>query len=237
MKQILNILLFCTSVVLVQAQNKLVTAIKTKSKANDFLMFQFTGNGLAGKPDSINTKSLGRGANVYVMMNYPFKTNPHFSAAIGAGIGSNSIYFSKEEVYIAGSTTNVTFKNTSAINNFKKYKLTTAFLEAPVELRWAKTPTNMDKSFKIALGAKVGTLISAYTKGKTLQSSTGSTLGSYTDKIKSKNYFNSTRISLTARVGFGHFSLFAQYNVTGIFKENIAADMHPYGFGIAISGL
>jgi hypothetical protein len=237
MKFIITVLTFCfASVTLLAQTKKSNSGIKT-GKPNDHFMLQFTGDTWAGKPDSIATKGIGRGANVYVMINFPFKTNEHFSAALGAGVGTSGIYLSKVEADIAGTTTNIAFNNVSATNNFKKYKVATAYLEAPIELRWVKNPKKVDNSFKIALGGKVGTLLSASTKGKNLQTNAGSVIGSYTDKTKSKKYFNSSRIALTARIGWGHFSVFGQYQVTTVFKENIAAAVRPYSVGIAISGL
>jgi hypothetical protein len=237
MKCILTVLAITMSCVAMQAQSKkTITTIK-EGKANDHFMLQFTGDTWAGKPDSIATKSIGRGANIYFMMNFPFKTNDHFSAALGAGFGTSSVYLDKVEAAIAGSTSTLYFTNTSATTHYKKYKVATAYLEAPIELRWVKNPKNVDKSFKIALGGKVGTLLSASTKGKTLLSSTGSSIGNYTQQLKSKSYFNSSRIALTARIGYGHFSVFGQYQMTTLFKENVAAAIRPYSIGFAISGL
>jgi Outer membrane protein beta-barrel domain len=219
------------------AQNSSVPKDKYKGKANDHFMIQFTGDTWSGKPDSIKTKGIGRGANIYFMINKPFKTNKNLSVAFGAGFGTSSIYLSKTSASITGNTPLLVFKNLDTLQRFKKYKVATAYLEIPLELRYTKNPDNADKSLKFAIGAKVGTLLSAFTKGKTLQDKNGATLNEYTEKLKKKSYFNSTRIALTARVGYGHFSLYAQYQVTSVFKDAVSAPIKPLSIGFTISGL
>lgn len=214
-----------------------VTGSKLSNKASDHFMLQFTGDTWAGKPDSITTKGIGRGANIYFMLNYPFKTNPKLSVAIGAGFGTSSIYLRNRRALIEGTSTNIIFRNLDSLPRFKKYKVATAYLEAPIELRYFANPNNVDRCFKAAIGVKVGTLLTAYTKGKNLQTSDDQNLNSYTEKIKKKDYFNSTRISLTARVGWGNFNAFAQYQVTNTFKDVTTSTIRPYSIGIAISGL
>jgi hypothetical protein len=224
--------LICTN-----AQNSSAIKDKTKGKANDHFMLQFTADSWSGKPDSIKTKGIGRGANIYFMINKPFKTNKNLSVAFGAGFGTSSVYLNKTSVNVTGSTPLLVFKNLDTLQRFKKYKVATAYLEIPLELRYTQNPENVDKSFKFALGVKVGTLLSGYTKGKTLQDKNGSTINEYTEKLKKKSYFNSSRIALTARVGFGHFSLYGQYQVTNIFKDAVAAPIKPFSIGFTISGL
>jgi hypothetical protein len=125
----------------------------------------------------------------------------------------------------------------SDTNSFKKYKLATTYAEAPVELRFRTNPDDDRRSVKLAVGAKVGTLLNAHTKGKTLENKEGNTINDYKVKEYSKRYFNTTRISLTGRVGFGHFSLFGSYQLTPLFKEGQAPTIRPLTIGLTLSGL
>ncbi len=212
---------------------------KVLTRAGDHLMIQLTSDHWMGAPDSVSSriKSLSRGANIYVMMDKPFKGSPHISAAFGIGVGTSSLFFKNESVDIKATTTKLPFNNLDTLNHFKKYKLTTAFLEVPVELRFSSDPVNDSKSLKVALGVKVGTLLNAHTKGKTLVSRSGGTINSYTEKESDKRFFNTTRLSATARVGYGHFSLYGSYQINGIFKDGVAADTKLLQVGICISGL
>jgi hypothetical protein len=200
-------------------------------------MIQLGHDGWAGKPDSISTKSLSRSLNVYFMLDFPFKTDPRWSVAIGAGISSSNIYFDKTIVDIAGGSSRINFRDVADTSHFKKFKLSTNYAEAPLELRFSADPESSGGGFKVALGVKIGTMLNAHTKGKNLQTKSGSTLNSYTLKETSKKYFNGTRLSGTARVGYGNFSLFGSYQVTNLLKDGVGPVIHPYSIGLTLSGL
>lgn len=215
---------------------KIITS-NNQPRSNDHFLLQLGYTGWTGAPDSIQTGGVPRTFNAYLMFDFPFKTNPHWSAAVGAGIATDNMYFSKTEVAINGPAENLAFRNLADTNHFKKYKLATAYAEAPVELRYATNPDDNKNSVKFALGLKVGTLLNAHTKGRTLQSKTGGTLNDYKEKVFDKRYFNKQRLSATARVGYGHFTLFGSYQITPLFKEGVAATIRPYTVGLTLSGL
>jgi hypothetical protein len=200
-------------------------------------MFQVGYDSWSGKPDSIHTKGFSRSFNAYLMFDFPFKTDPRFSVGVGAGIGTSNIYFDKMNVEVAGLTQTLRFRNVADTNHFKKYKLATAYLEAPVELRFAANPANTNKSFKFALGAKVGLLLNVHNKGRTLLNKDGGTVNNYLLKESSKKYFNGNRICLTGRVGYGVFGLFGSYQVNAFIKEGLGPSIRPYSIGLTISGL
>ena len=62
------------------------TKVSFAKRAADHLMIQLGMYNWAQKPDSIRTKGVGRTANLYLLFDFPFKTNPKFSAAIGLGL-------------------------------------------------------------------------------------------------------------------------------------------------------
>jgi Outer membrane protein beta-barrel domain len=208
-------------------------------RAADHFMFQIGTNIWSGAPDSVSTyiRGFNRSANVYVMYNKQFKNSPKFSIAAGIGVGTSNIYFKKMEVKITTARPTLPFLRTDTGNNYKKYKLATAYLEIPLELRFTADPTNPNKSIKGAIGVKVGTLLNAHTKGKTLQNTAGTKINALTVKENSKNYFNGTRIAATARVGYGVFSLYGSYGLTSLFKDGVTADTKLIQIGLTISGL
>lgn len=220
-----------------QTNNKIPS--KLGNRAADHLMIQLAANSWDGTADSVSSfiKGLNRSANIYLMYDKQFKTNPRLSAGIGIGVGTSNIYFDKMETRISAFNAKLPFIRTDTGNSYKKYKLSTAFLEIPVELRFMSKPETPNKSFKAAIGVKVGTLINAHTKGKNLENAAGTKINGFTVKESTKSYFNTTRIAATARVGYGIFSLFGSYNLTGIFKDGVAPDTKLLQIGIAISGL
>jgi len=208
-------------------------------RSGDHIMFQIAANFWPGVPDSISShiKGFNRSANLYVMLNKPFKSNPQYSFAFGAGISTSNIYFKNMEVGITATTPTMPFKATDSTNHFKKYKLTTAYLEIPIEFRFTSNPEAPSKAWKVALGAKVGTMINAHTKGKNLLGSNGGTINEFTQKMGSKSFFNTTRLSATARVGYGNFSLFSSFALGNLFKDGVAHPVKPFQIGLCLSGL
>jgi hypothetical protein len=209
------------------------TKVDLGKRAADHLMIQIGMYNWASKPDSITTKGVGRTFNLYLMFDFPFKTNPKISVALGPGIGTDNIYFDKMNINIQNRA-KAQF-NRDTVNKFKKYKLNVGYLEIPVELRFSSSPQNMNKGFKFALGGKLGTLMDAKTKAKVDQDVNG--YGGYIEKIKDKKFFNGTRLVATARIGYGHFTVFGAYTVTEFFKEFQGPSVKPWSLGLTISGL
>jgi hypothetical protein len=242
MKKILSLCLGACIVFSVSAQDtpekktKKKETINLANRANDHFLVQLGYTGWSGIPDSITKSGLSKSINVYFMLDYPFKTNPKLSIGIGAGVGSDHITFTKTYVGIKDLTTAIRFTNQSDTNNFKKTKLATAYLEAPLELRFSADPLN-GKGFKAAIGIKVGTLINAHTRNTKFQSKSGTSLNDYTMKEASKKFFNKNRISAMARFGYGHFTLYGAYQITTLFKDGSGPQVRPYSVGITLSGL
>lgn len=244
MKKIFIAAMLLTTFAMAKAQDttkpkKIWQKIDLSNRANDHFMLQYGYDSWGSVPDSINTSGFSRHFNAYVMLDKPFKTNPHFSIGFGLGIGSSNIFFQNTYIDLKSKTSTLPFRDVSAENHFKKYKLNTTFLELPVEFRYVSNPVTPDKGFKLAVGAKVGTLLSAHTKGKNLVDKNGSTVydSKYIAKESDKKFINSTRLALTGRIGYGNFSLDASYQVTNFLKENVGPEIKPYSIGITLSGL
>ena len=209
----------------------------TRVGGSDHFMIQFGLTRWAGKPDSIETKGFSRTFNMYFMFDFPFRTNPKLSVALGPGIATDHMLFNETDVDITANTNTLLFRDVSDTNHFEKFKVSTAFLELPVELRFSSKPYDNGRSIKVALGAKVATMLSAWTKGKTLVDKNDQLVRDFIQKEKSKRFFNTTRLSVTGRIGYGHFSLFGSYALTPVFKEGVAPTMRPFTIGLTLSGL
>lgn len=209
-----------------------------RSQPSDHVLIQFGSDSWMNKSDSARTDG-GKHFNFYLMTDKPFKTNPKFSVAYGIGLGTSNIYFNKTFVDVKSNANRLPFTNVEATNHFSKFKVTEIFFELPVELRYTFNPTNYAKSWKFAVGAKVGTLIKAYTKGKDLQDKTGASIygPSYIEKQYSKKFFNGTRLSVTGRIGYGNFSISGAYTLTPVLKAGFGPEMNTMSLGVTISGL
>jgi Outer membrane protein beta-barrel domain len=245
MKKLLLIVFALITVSAASAQDKKTSTQDKKkiggfmTRTGDHLMLQLTSDHWTGAPDSISNwiRGFARGANIYVMLDQRFKSSPQWSVAFGVGVGTSNMYFKNRIVGINSKTNLLPFTKVDSVDHFKKYKLATAYLEIPLELRFTVDPVNESKSIKAAIGVKVGTLLNVHTKGKTLLDKNGAVLKSYTAKETGKGYFNSTRLTGTARIGYGNFSLFGSYQFNTIFKTGVAADMKLFQVGLNFSGL
>lgn len=228
-KRIALLLLIMSSSVMVFAQDVVEGGAKKKvieKPSRDFLMLQFTYEGWM-KPDSINTAGLSRGFNGYLCYDFPIKKSP-LSFAAGVGIGTSNIYFDGYQVVHSDSNARVEFiKETK---DYKRYKLTTAYLEAPFEIRYFSNIHNRNRGFKAAVGLKVGTLVSAYTKGRINGTKT-------TEQLNRKDFYENWRFAGTLRLGWGNFSVFGSYNLTNLYKANQGPEIQPYSLGLCITGL
>ncbi len=213
--------------------------IDLSNRANDHLMIQYGLSGWSGAPDSAKPSGFSRHFNFYFMYDKPFKTNPHYSAGIGLGFGGTSMFFDNTKIDLKSTGTTLPFTNVSSTEHFKKYKLSTLFLEVPLELRYAANPVTPDKGFKAAIGLKGGTLLKAYTKGKNLVNATGTTLygDKYIAKEQDKHLLNSTHFAATFRFGYGNLTLDGSYQLSPFLKTGAGPKIFPYSIGLTLSGL
>lgn len=206
------------------------------NRANDHFLLQLGYTKWLDAPDSIQTRGFSRSMNAYFMLDIPFKATQRLSAAAGLGVGSDHIFLDNEAVAdVRGKTTTMRFYGIDTVSNtIKKSKVATAYLEVPVELRYVTKPDQSDKSFKAALGLKVGTMIKGGTRTRLTDPTSAP---NYLLKQSSKNYFNTTRIVGTARIGYGHFTLFGTYQFTGLLKTGAGPQLKPFTVGLSFGGL
>lgn len=198
--------------------------------SRDFVMLQFGYDTWTNLPDSVKIGGLGRSFNTYLCYDFPIMKS-NFSFAAGVGVSSSNIYFKDQEVILADTVSQIQFiPETRA---YKKYKLSTAYLEAPFEIRFFGNKENRNKGFKMGVGLKVGTLLSSHTKGKRVYNNKP-----IIEKVNTKRYLETWRYAATVRIGYGNFSVFGAYNLNGLFKVNAGPEnVRPISIGICLSGL
>ena len=222
-----------TSTVPGEPKKKDWSKIDLSHRAQDHFMVQIGYNGWAGKPDTLSQGGVPRSFNFYFMLDFPFKTDQRLSVGAGLGIGTNNMYFKNQPAPISV----LPQADASTANHFKKYKLVTTYLEIPLELRYALDPENMNKSWKFAVGTKLGVLLSSYAKGKDVENSSGSVADGSVYKVSSKSYFNGLELAGTARISRGVFGLFGQFQFTSLIKSAYSTPVYPFVIGFCFSGL
>jgi hypothetical protein len=114
-------------------------------------------------------------------------------------------------------------------HDFSKNKLKTTWVNVPLLLEF-NTNKEEDKSFHIGLGATFGYNIFR-NKLKQEYNVNGQ---DFERKLKDDYNINPFRVSATARVGFGNYTLFANYGLTEMFKENRGPKVYPFSAGLSI---
>jgi hypothetical protein len=228
--------LFALSVFAQEPTPKKKQPIDLSNRANDHFLLQLGYTKWAGIPDTINTKGFSKSINMYFMFDFPFKTNPHLSMAFGPGIATDHILFSKTYVGIKDNTPTIRFTNQADTNNFKKTKLATAYLEAPIEFRYSAEPLT-GNGIKFAIGVKIGTLINAHTRNTKFENNANTVINDYVMKEASKRFINKNRLSVMGRIGYGHISLYGSYTLSPLFRDGFGPVVKPYSIGLTLSGL
>lgn len=245
MKKIALLVIMCFTIAIVHAQdsthkvNSHLKNLNLNNRPGDHFLLQLSSDHWTGMPDSISSHQQGfsRGFSAYFMFDKVFKSSPKFSLGIGVGISTSNIQFKKMGIELNSFTEKLPFIAQDSTNHFKKYKLATSYLEVPLEFRYTANPENYNKSWKAAIGVKIGTLVNAHTKGKNLLDKNNNNAGAYSEKLNSKRFINGTRFMATARVGYGIFSLFGTYGLSNVLKDGVGPNMKLYQIGLTISGL
>ncbi|HLZ87247.1 MAG TPA: outer membrane beta-barrel protein [Puia sp.] len=213
-------------------------------RSADHFMFELGYDNWAGKPDSANISGFNHSLNFYFMMDFPFKTDQRLSMGVGLGLGSSQIYFNKTYPQIAAyNNLTLTFATSAGggsaagADHYKRFKLVTNYLEIPVELRFALDPEHMDKSWKFAVGTKIGLLLTAYTKSVDPEDVTGHVLANVVEKESSKQFFSSFKFAPTFRVSKGVIGIFGQFQVNSLLKGSAGYTVFPFSGGVVLSGL
>jgi hypothetical protein len=124
----------------------------------------------------------------------------------------------------------------------KQSKLITNYFEIPVEFVYRTRPDDPARSFKIALGGRVGFLYDAFAKVKYREDGQNK-------KYKDNQNFDLSRIryGLSGRIGVGNVSLFTYYNLNSLFESGKgpwegkgtsraqAADFNTFTIGISLA--
>jgi hypothetical protein len=217
--------------------------IDVSKRPADHFMLQYGYDAWLNRPDSVATKGFSRHFNFYVLFDKPLKKDHRFSLAYGAGIGTSNMFFNRKYVDVKANTSKLPFRSTyngSADSSyFNKFKVTTMYLEVPIEFRYYSKPQDPNHSWKAAVGAKFGLLLKAYGKGKDLRNKNGASIygSTYILKEYDKQFFNGTKVALTGRVGYGNISLNSEINLLGVLKSGYGAEMNLLQIGLTVSGL
>lgn len=232
----LALMLAGTTIAFAQDEQKSTETKKSTAEkfSRDFVMVQATYEAWNTPDSTIKFGGVGRGFNAYLCYDFPIKKS-NFSFAPGLGISVSNVYFNNQLLMLNTASNKAYFQNVDTVeglNLYKSSKVTTAYLEAPFELRYFSNNVNRNIGFKASIGMRVGVLVGAHTKNK-------NSVSGYTavEKVNTTRYFQTWRFAPIVRVGWGNFSVFGSYNISQLFKAGEGPEVYPYSIGICLSGL
>lgn len=115
----------------------------------------------------------------------------------------------------------------------RKSMLAMNYVDIPIEFRFNTNPEDPARSFKVALGGKVGYLLGSHTKLKYKEDGETKTLKNHQDFN-----LNPFRYSAYMKIYFGNFGLFGNYNFNPMFKNDLGPAQTKtsyYTVGISLS--
>lgn len=114
--------------------------------------------------------------------------------------------------------------------DFSKNKLKTTWVNVPLLLEF-NTGKNEDKSFHLAVGVTGGYNLFR----NRLKQEFNDEGNSVKRKVKDDFNVNPFRYALTARMGIGHYSVFANYSLSEMFKGNRGPELYPFSAGFTLN--
>lgn len=114
--------------------------------------------------------------------------------------------------------------------DFTKNKLKTTWVNVPLLLEF-NTGKNEDKSFHLAVGVTGGYNLFR----NRLKQEFSDEGNSVKRKVKDDFNVNPFRYALTARMGVGHYSVFANYSLSEMFKGNRGPELYPFSAGFTLN--
>lgn len=192
-------------------------------------------NFLLDHPDSMSTGFWGsKSFNVHYQYSVRFGESA-FSFHPGFGLATDKFSFEENVTLARNQDGSISIEQLEPVEfgEIKKTKLATTYFEVPLELRYHFNKDNFKKSLKLAVGGKLGILMSSHTKINYKN------LGE-NQKLKTKDNYNLNRFryGLQGSVGFAGIAAYFYYGLNDLFEKDKgpeATTTSQMQAGIAIS--
>lgn len=201
----------------------------------DFLI-EFGVSPMQNRPELMDQNLWGsKFFNVYYMHNVNLG-NSSFSFHPGIGVGTDKFAFANAHTLEYAEDGSVVFAPLDSLlpgADIKKSKIGVNYIDIPIEFRWRMKKHDPKRSFKIAVGGKVGFLFDGKTKIKYR-------IDGDTKVLKRKEDFQleQFRYGVYGKVGFGNFYLNYFYSLSNLFKSGKgpeANEAFPMNIGLTIN--
>lgn len=201
------------------------TKTEARNEHQDHMLIDFGWETFTNKPNGVEYKWYNNGLNIQLFYDQLIGQTG-LSAAIGVGFSTQS-YYSNRQIR-RDSTQPGLYSNwvTPDYVPYQSNKVSTSWVDIPVELRYRSKVDDWGYRWKFAVGIKTGFLFDTHDKIVS------------NDNIKYKTYYfpdvNNLRFGLTARAGYGKINFSAFFSFTEFFYPGRGPEMKQLGFGISL---
>jgi hypothetical protein len=200
------------------------TKEEPRNKHQDHMLIDFGYETFTSRPNFTNFEWYNNGLNIQLFYDKLFGQSG-FSGAIGVGFSTQS-YYSDRQIR---RDTNKSFAYSNWLPTEEAYdrnKVSTSWVEVPVELRYRSEIDDWGYRWKFSVGAKVGFLFDTHDK---LVNKQGTKFKTY--------YFpdmNNVRFGLVARAGYGKVNFTTFFSLTEFFVPGRGPEMKQVSVAISL---
>lgn len=174
--------------------------------------------------------------NFYYYYDMPIGES-HFSFNPAIGVGLEKFAFDNDITLIDNGDSTFVQELDDLLPDaaIKKTRLAANYFDIPIEFRYHSSKYDHRRSLKVAIGGRVGFLMSSHTKIKyDLQGDT------VIEKNKRDFSLSSFRYGVHGRIGYGGFNLFMHYNLSNLFDDGLGppgtSNSNNITVGISLAG-
>ncbi len=182
---------------------------------------------LPDAPDSVKFEYFSRGVGLNLLYDLPFGKG-NVGVAFGLALSVHNYFSNAIVVNQVDTVDNSIYSVLQPFDsdyNYKKNKLSVAYLDVPLELRFRTNENSNGKRFKIFAGGRIGYNINTHSK-------------LIDDNGKYKGYdetnINPFRYGVSFRLAYGNVGLYAYYGLSTLFEEGKGVKLSPISAGISV---
>ena len=186
-----------------------------------------TYNLLTSVPSNVNSRGVSGGIHFGFLRDMPINDERNFAIALGAGLAfdryGHNLFIGED------ADENTIFSVLDSDIEFSINRLSTATIEAPLEIRWRTSTPTVYKFWRIYGGVRIG-----YTYWYRAYFKQPNNEVSQTDIPE----FDRLRLAATLSFGYSTFNFYANYSINPFFKNatltdtNEALDYRPLKLGV-----
>jgi len=177
---------------------------------------------LTQTPADYNSRTINQGFNAFMTYNFALGKSPH-TFSIGAGIRSQNFYSNTK----IGDLKADTIKFVPITNNYKRSKINLVCVDFPAEFRF-----RFNNSWKVGVGFKLGIAIDSKIKYVGDATPIGPRVLEKSKKINSLERYT---YGPTLRVGYKWVNVFAYYQPSRVFNNDLGPEFYPLSIGLTFT--